>query len=56
MPHLTREDFLAVVDFVATGGYALRAYDRYARLRKTEDGRLRLAHPRLAQGIASMPA
>jgi len=47
--HLTREDFNAVVDFVATGGYALRAYDRYARLRKMEDGRLRLAHPRLAQ-------
>ncbi|HEU0095937.1 MAG TPA: helicase-related protein, partial [Rhizomicrobium sp.] len=47
--HLTREDFNAVVDFVATGGYALRRYDRYARLRKTEDGRLRLAHPRLAQ-------
>jgi ATP-dependent Lhr-like helicase len=46
---LTRKDFDAVVDFVATGGYALRAYDRYARLRKTEDGRLRLAHPRLAQ-------
>ena len=47
--HLTREDFDAVVDFVATGGYALRAYDRYARLRPTEDGKLRLAHPRLAQ-------
>ena len=47
--HLTREDFDAVVDFVATGGYALRAYDRYARLRKTEEGRFRLAHPRLAQ-------
>jgi len=47
--HITAADFSAVVDFVATGGYALRAYDRYARLRKTEDGRLRLAHPRLAQ-------
>jgi ATP-dependent Lhr-like helicase len=47
--HLTREDFNAVVDFVATGGYALRAYDRYARLRPTPDGKLRLAHPRLAQ-------
>jgi len=47
--HITREDFDAVVDFVATGGYALRRYDRYARLRKTDDGRWRLAHPRLAQ-------
>ena len=46
---LTRADFDAVVDFVATGGYALKSYDRYARLRKTSDGKLRLAHPRLAQ-------
>ena len=46
---LTRPDFDAVVDFVATGGYALRRYDRYARLRPTPEGRLRLAHPRLAQ-------
>ena len=28
--HLTREDFDKVVDFVATGGYALKRYDRYA--------------------------
>lgn len=47
--HLTREDFDAVVDFVATGGYALRSYDRYARLRKNPEGKFRLAHPRLAQ-------
>ena len=47
--HITREDFDAVVDFVATGGYALRAYDRYARLRKTPEGKFRLSHPRLAQ-------
>jgi ATP-dependent Lhr-like helicase len=46
---LTRADFDAVTDFVATGGYALRRYDRYARLRPTPDGKLRLAHPRLAQ-------
>jgi len=42
---LTRARFDRVVDFVATGGYALRAYERFARLRPTEDGRLRLAHP-----------
>jgi ATP-dependent Lhr-like helicase len=47
--HLTRLDFDAVVDFVATGGYALKSYDRYARLRPAADGRLRLAHPRLSQ-------
>jgi ATP-dependent Lhr-like helicase len=47
--HLARADFDAVVDFVATGGYALKRYDRYARLRKTPQGFWRLAHPRLAQ-------
>jgi ATP-dependent helicase Lhr and Lhr-like helicase len=46
---LTRVAFDRVVDFVATGGYALRAYERYAKLRPTDDGRLRLSHPRLAQ-------
>ena len=51
---LTRSDFDSVVDFVATGGYALRSYDRYARLRKMPEGpasknMFRLAHPRLAQ-------
>jgi ATP-dependent Lhr-like helicase len=46
---LTRKDFDAVVEFVATGGYTLKAYDRYARLRKNPDGKLRLSHPRLAQ-------
>lgn len=44
---LTRARFDRVVDFVATGGYALRSYERFARLGPTEDGRLRLAHPRL---------
>ena len=46
---LTREQFDRVVDFVATGGYALRAYERYARLKPLPDGRMRLAHPLLAQ-------
>ncbi len=46
---LERQDFDRIVEFVATGGYALRAYERYARLRPTGDGRLRLSHPRLAQ-------
>lgn len=46
---LERTTFDRVVDFVATGGYALRAYERFARLRPVGDGRLRLAHPRLAQ-------
>jgi ATP-dependent Lhr-like helicase len=46
---LSRRQFDRVVDFVSTGGYALRAYEQYARLRPMGDGRLRLAHPRLAQ-------
>jgi len=47
--NLTREDFDRTVDYVATGGYALRAYERHAKLKPTAEGRLRLAHPRLAQ-------
>jgi ATP-dependent Lhr-like helicase len=46
---LTRAQFDRIVAFVSTGGYALEAYERYARLRSTGDGRLRLSHPRLAQ-------
>jgi len=46
---LGRAEFDRVVAFVATGGYALRSYERYARLRRREDGTWRLAHPRLAQ-------
>ena len=46
---LTRAHFDRVVDFVATGGYALKAYDRFAKLKPTGDGKLRLTHPRFAQ-------
>ena len=46
---LTRADFDAVVDFVATGGYALKAYDRFARIREGKDGRWRIANPNVAQ-------
>ena len=45
---LTRDEFDTAVDYVATGGYALRAYERYAKLKLQADGTLRLAHPRLA--------
>jgi ATP-dependent Lhr-like helicase len=47
--HLARADFDRVLDFVATGGYALKRYDRYARLRKTPEGLWRIAHPDVAQ-------
>ncbi|HEY7764794.1 MAG TPA: ligase-associated DNA damage response DEXH box helicase [Aestuariivirgaceae bacterium] len=46
---LARHEFDQAVEFVATGGYALKTYERYARLKSLPDGRLRLAHPRLAQ-------
>src|SRR5215467_10245812 len=46
---LTRTDFDAVVDFVATGGYALKAYERFARIRQGKDGRWRIAHSIVAQ-------
>ncbi len=46
---LSRPDFDAVVDFVATGGYALKAYERFAKIRQTKDGRWRVANPMVAQ-------
>ncbi|VAW12751.1 ATP-dependent, 3'-5' DNA helicase with strand annealing activity [hydrothermal vent metagenome] len=47
--HLTGDDVAKVIDFVATGGYALRAYERYARLRPTDDGRLHITDPKVVQ-------
>lgn len=46
---LKRETFDRVVDFVSTGGYALKSYDRFAKLRPGENGTLRISHPRIAQ-------
>jgi ATP-dependent helicase Lhr and Lhr-like helicase len=46
---LKRETFDQVVEFVATGGYALANYERYAKLKRTPEGILRVAHPRIAQ-------
>jgi ATP-dependent Lhr-like helicase len=46
---LARTDFDAVLDFVATGGYALEAYERFARIRQAKDGRWRVSHPMIAQ-------
>ncbi len=46
---LARVDFDAAIDFVATGGYALKAYERFARIRQGKDGRWRITHPRVAQ-------
>ena len=46
---LGRADFDAAVDFVATGGYALKAYERFAKIRQGKDSRWRVTHPRVAQ-------
>ncbi len=46
---LSRRDFDRVVDFVATGGYALRTYERHARIRPTPEGRWRVSNPQVAQ-------
>lgn len=46
---LPRETFDKIISFVATGGYALKNYDRYARLRKTKEGLYRVANPKVAQ-------
>jgi len=46
---LTWEDFEACVAFVATGGYALRAYERFAKIVKGNDGLWRVRDGKIAQ-------
>ncbi len=46
---LTPELFAHVLDYIATGGYALKAYDRFRRLTKGEDGLWRVSHPRFVE-------
>jgi len=43
------EDFEQVVDFVSTGGYALKTYDRFRRIVKGLDGLWRVRNPQTAQ-------
>jgi len=43
---LAEDVFDRVLSFVATGGYALRAYDQYKRLTLGPDGLWRVSHPR----------
>ena len=51
LPYSALDDvtFAAVLDFIATGGYALRAYDRFRRLVRDPDGMWRITHPRVMQ-------
>jgi ATP-dependent Lhr-like helicase len=46
---LAWEDFERVVDFVSTGGYALRNYDKFRRIVKGQDGRWRVRNLETAQ-------
>jgi ATP-dependent helicase Lhr and Lhr-like helicase len=43
---LTDELFERVLGFIESGGYALRAYDKFKRLTRDPDGRWRVSHPR----------
>jgi ATP-dependent helicase Lhr and Lhr-like helicase len=47
--NLGRDIFEAVLDYCATGGYALKSYTRYAKLKHQADSTWRIAHPRVAQ-------
>ena len=48
---LGRAEFDACLNFCATGGYALRAYDQWQRLKQLPDGRWQLRDPRSAARI-----
>nr|WP_241735746.1 ligase-associated DNA damage response DEXH box helicase [Aquisalinus flavus] len=51
--YLTREQFDRVVEFVATGGYALKAYERFRRIvpdaKNERKGMLKIRNPAAAQ-------
>ena len=48
---MTREAFDECLEMMATGGYALRAYDRWQRLKQQPDGLWALRDPRAAAQI-----
>lgn len=48
---LSRAEFDDCLDFCATGGYALRAYDKWQRLLQRDDGLWQLRDPRSTQRI-----
>ena len=47
--HVDRATFDDVVDFVRSGGYALKAYERFQRIRLDENGVYQLVNKRVAQ-------
>ena len=46
---LKEETFEEILNFIATGGYALKAYDRFRRLVPEPGGMWRIARPQIAQ-------
>ncbi|ABD86318.1 ligase-associated DNA damage response DEXH box helicase [Rhodopseudomonas palustris] len=46
---LTRADFDDTIDFVACGGYALKVYERFARIKQDKAGQWRVTNPRVRQ-------
>lgn len=46
---LARKDFDDVIDFVATGGYALKSYERFAKIKQDKAGKWRVTNPRVRQ-------
>src|SRR6185369_14437420 len=45
---LTQVQFERVLDYIANGGYALKAYEKYRRLTRTTEGLWRVSHPQFA--------
>ncbi len=46
---MARSTFDRVLDLVRHGGFALRAYEMFQRIREREDGRFEVANPRVAR-------
>jgi ATP-dependent helicase Lhr and Lhr-like helicase len=46
---LDKATFEAALAFVAHGGYALKSYERFAKIKRRQDGRWRIANPQVAQ-------
>ncbi len=53
---LDRATFADVVRFVATGGYALASYERFAKIRVARDGLWRVTNPASPSSTGSMSA
>jgi ATP-dependent Lhr-like helicase len=46
---VTAETFASTLSFIESGGYSLRAYDRFRRLRKNADGTWQVTSPKFIQ-------